>query len=245
MPLTAKSTRDAANDKQMTVATASLPIAALEEGAAPAAGAAWAAVGAPGKDLRWLELAARAAALADATGLEREADDGSGLECWQHAATCTPAPDADLVASARAFALRTLQRWDAASRSDHVAAVVAEFAASALRQPGRVTAGVIEVGLLHQGSCVLCAVADSDSRGHARQQLAAALSDRWGTCQVPGRPGSVMWAILGPANRPPTLLRGYCCISPSALPVAASPAMARHRLYLQAARQSVEHPAIR
>jgi hypothetical protein len=55
--------RDAANDKQMTVAAASVPIAALEEGAASAAGAAWAAVGAAGRNSRWLELVAQAAAL--------------------------------------------------------------------------------------------------------------------------------------------------------------------------------------
>lgn len=60
LAITAKSTHDVANDKQMTVATVSSPIAALEEGAAPAAGAAWAAVGATGKDWRWLEFVARA-----------------------------------------------------------------------------------------------------------------------------------------------------------------------------------------
>lgn len=147
------------------------------------------------------------------------ADSGRCGPSWTSAplvAMRTPPPVAHSVAAARAFTLRTLQRWGVTDCADDVAAVLSELLTNALRHalpgpdaPDEISGlGPIRLGLLHPGPCVLCAVADpSDQVPVPRQpdwqaetgrglQVVTSLSHRWGYCPAPGEHGKVVWATI-------------------------------------------------
>jgi hypothetical protein len=161
----------------------------------------------------WLQAAARMAALS----FERR-DDGLANTGWTAAprvATRTPVLAAHSVATARTFALQTLQRWGASDRGEDVAAVVSELLTNALRHslPAELLVSTtacrpIRLGLLYPGPCVLCAVADPSDRAPVPRhpgcldedgrglQLVESLSDHWGFCPAPGGVGKVVWATF-------------------------------------------------
>lgn len=188
----------------------------------------------------WLEAAGEMAAL------YRDGNHGSGPDGrWRGAprvATRTPDLTPDSVATARAFTLRTMQRWHVADRAQDVAAVVSELLTNALRHAlprgsgsgGPAAAAPITVpwpirlGLLNFGRHVLCAVADPSSappvarhpdwqdEGGRGLQVIASLSDQWGYCPAPGEPGKVVWAAfaIGPGLQAvPTAELTFCAAS--------------------------------
>jgi hypothetical protein len=161
----------------------------------------------------WLQAAARMAALTC-----EPCEVGPATAEWTTAprvATRTPTPAAHAVATARAFALLTVQRWGESDRGADVAAVVSELLTNALRHSltdgytvGAATRWPIHLGLLHPGPWVLCAVADPSERAPVPRhpgcldedgrglQLVESLSDQWGFCPAPGGLGKVVWATF-------------------------------------------------
>jgi len=133
-------------------------------------------------------------------------------------ATRKPAPTAASIAPSRAFALRTMHRWDESEHADDVAAVVSELLANALRhalpQAGEdASPWPIRLGLLHTGSHVVCAVSDPGAgipMLREPEQLAesgrgllvvALLSDQWGYCPAPEPwQGKVVWAAFAASS---------------------------------------------
>ena len=111
--------------------------------------------------------------------------------------------DPGSVRTARDFTVATLRRWGMAERSPDIAIVVSELVTNALRHalPGSGDTRPrrpIRLGLLQQGPCVLCAVADPgtavpaprtpgslDETGRGLQMICA-FSDQWG-CTTPSR----------------------------------------------------------
>jgi Histidine kinase-like ATPase domain len=164
-------------------------------------------------DWPWLQAAASMAALSF-----EPCEAGGATARWTTAprvATRTPALAAHSVATARAFALRTLQRWSEPGRAADVAAVVSELLTNALRHslPDEYPVGTtarwpIRLGLLHTGPCLLCAVADPSERAPVPRhpgcldedgrglQLVESLSDQWGFCPAPDGLGKVVWATF-------------------------------------------------
>jgi len=151
-----------------------------------------------------------------------EPDGQSG--CWSampKVATRTPAPVTRSIATARAFTLRTLQKWGAPDRADDAAAVVTELMTNALRHALPVppaddetpSGWPIRLGLADPGPCVICAVADPSPRAPAPRQpdwqdeagrgllVVASLSDQWGFCTAPGGRGKVVWAAFAAPPR--------------------------------------------
>jgi hypothetical protein len=132
----------------------------------------------------------------------------------------TPPPATRSVAEARAFTLRTLERWGVVTRGADAAAVVTELLTNALRHAlppltdDRATAPSwpIRLGLADPGPYVICAVADpstgipaprrSDWHDEAGRGLlvVASLSDRWGYCAAPADQGKVVWAAFATAS---------------------------------------------
>jgi Histidine kinase-like ATPase domain len=133
----------------------------------------------------------------------------------------TPEPATRSVATARAFTLRTLERWGVVARGADAAAVVTELLTNALRHAlpplaeDSVTAPTwpIRLGLADPGPYVICAVADpstdipaprhSDWQDEAGRGLlvVASLSDQWGYCAAPADQGKVVWAAFATASR--------------------------------------------
>jgi hypothetical protein len=177
----------------------------------------------------WLQAAVEMAALlsghwpVDPAAVEEGAA-GSRWSSAPRVAMRTPVPAPHGVAAARAFTLRTLDRWGAADCAEDVAAVMSEFLTNALRHalapaatspdpamagPSKAgTASALRLALLHPGPYVLCAVADpSDALPVPREpdslaesgrglQVVASLSHRWGYCPAPDRSGKVVWATI-------------------------------------------------
>jgi hypothetical protein len=135
-------------------------------------------------------------------------------------ATRTPPPANRSVATARAFTLRTLERWGVVARGADAAAVVTELLTNALRHAvpastddsSTVPTWPIRLGLADPGPYVICAVADpstdlpaprrADWQDEAGRGLlvVASLSDRWGYCAAPADLGKVVWAAFATAS---------------------------------------------
>jgi anti-sigma regulatory factor (Ser/Thr protein kinase) len=186
---------------------------------APQVGQASSAVpGGPG--WQWLHRAAQMAARADADAPARPGGDppalagtGLGWTCFPRIAMRTPGIAPDSVCAARRFTSLTMRRWGVENREADVAVVVSELLSNALRHglPGLAASSLdrqIRLGLVHSGPSVLCAVADpSDQLPVPREpgwleesgrglHVIASLSDRWGSCTAPWRPGKVVWATF-------------------------------------------------
>ncbi|HMH91078.1 MAG TPA: ATP-binding protein [Streptosporangiaceae bacterium] len=158
----------------------------------------------------WLALAAEMAAARTGTAQPEPAGSGRpGAGCRPRVAVRTAGRDLASVAVIRCFTRSTLQRWDAARRSDDITLVVSELLTNALRhtlpKPGR----PVRVGLLQPlpGAGVLCAVADPglavpqlpppsrDGESGRGLRVVGELSDQWG-CTTPDRGGKVVWAMF-------------------------------------------------
>lgn len=126
--------------------------------------------------------------------------------------TPTPGGQASRVRRARDFAASTLHQWGVARRCDDIAIVVSELVTNALQHAGPASGNTragspIQLGLLHPGRCVMCAVADAskavpvprdpgflDETGRGLHVIAA-LSDQWGyTTSIDT--GKVIWALF-------------------------------------------------
>jgi hypothetical protein len=136
-------------------------------------------------------------------------------------ATRTPAPATRSIAAARAFTLRTMERWGVVARGADAAAVVTELMTNALRHalpqlPGEsatLPAWPIRLGLADPGPYVICAVADPSAdvpaprHAHWHDEagrgllVVAALSDQWGYCAAPAHRGKVVWAAFATPPR--------------------------------------------
>jgi Histidine kinase-like ATPase domain len=135
-----------------------------------------------------------------------------GWTCFPRVAVRSPGLHPKPARAAREFAVATLQRWDAAQRSEDVAIVVSELVTNALRH-ARPTAGGsqpssrVRLALLQPGPCVLCAVADPSRAAPAVKSadvlaeagrglhVVDALADRWGYTP-PTDAGKVVWAMF-------------------------------------------------
>lgn len=162
--------------------------------------------------LDWLKPAVEVAA--PACGGWRLAP-ASVLAAWTRTprvATRTPVPAPGSVKAARDFTEATLRRWGVPDIAHDVGVVMSELLTNALRHG--VPAGVppysrppIRLGLLHPGSCVLCAVADPSREVPVLKEpdyfaetgrglhVVASLSEQWGWTP-PGHAGKVVWATF-------------------------------------------------
>ncbi len=143
-------------------------------------------------------------------------DRADGWAIAPRVAMRTPPPATRSVATARAFTLRTLERWGVVARGADAAAVVTELLTNALRHAipavtdDSLTAPTwpIRLGLADPGPYVICAVADpstdlpvprrsgwQDEAGRGLL-VVASLSDRWGYCPAPADQGKVVWAAF-------------------------------------------------
>jgi Histidine kinase-like ATPase domain len=140
--------------------------------------------------------------------------DYAGLRwaCFPGIGTPTPGGEAGRVRRARDFTASTLHQWGVAGRCDDIAIVVSELVTNALqhaRPASRSThAGwPIQLGLLHPGHQVICAVADASKAVPAPREpdfldetgrglhVIAALSDQWGYTTSMDT-GKVIWALF-------------------------------------------------
>lgn len=125
------------------------------------------------------------------------------------------------IATARAFAVRTMQKWGAEDRGDDAAAVVTELLTNALRYglpeaddaSPATRSWPIRLGLADPGPYVICAVADVSTDAPALRRpdwqeeagrgllVVASLSDQWGFCPAPDGQGKVVWAAFSAQSR--------------------------------------------
>ncbi len=146
-------------------------------------------------------------------------DRAGGWATAPRVATRTPAPATRSVAAARAFTLRTFEKWGVVALGADAAAVVTELLTNALRHAlppltddsATSPTWPIRLGLADPGPYVICAVADpstdvptprySDWQDEAGRGLlvVASLSDRWGYCTAPAGRGKVVWAAFAAA----------------------------------------------
>jgi anti-sigma regulatory factor (Ser/Thr protein kinase) len=151
------------------------------------------------------------------------ADRAGGWATAPRVAMRTPPPATRSVATARAFTLRTFERWGVMARGADAAAVVTELLTNALRHalPALTDDGStaltwpIRLGLADPGPYVICAVADpstdvpaprrSDWQDEAGRGLlvVASLSDQWGYCAAPADQGKVVWAAFAATSTLP------------------------------------------
>lgn len=172
----------------------------------------------PGADWPWLQ-----AAVHMASGVCGRAPAVPRDEEWSVAprvATRTPVPATRSIATARAFTMRTLQKWGAEARGDDAAAVVTELMTNALQHalaelPGSraISAWPIRLGLADPGPYVICAVADPSTQLPAPRRpywqdeagrgllVVGSLSDQWGCCTAPDGQGKVVWAAFAALSR--------------------------------------------
>jgi hypothetical protein len=146
-------------------------------------------------------------------------DRSDGWATMPRVATRTPPPASRSVATARAFTLRTFERWGVLPRGTDAAAVVTELLTNALRHAlppltddtAAAPSWPIRLGLADLGPYVICAVADPSTAvpapRHADWQdeagrgllVVASLSDQWGYCAAPADRGKVVWAAFATA----------------------------------------------
>jgi hypothetical protein len=147
-------------------------------------------------------------------------DRADGWALAPRVAMRTPPPATRSVATARAFTLRTLERWGVVARGADAAAVVTELLTNALRHaiPALTDDSLaaptwpIRLGLADPGPYVICAVADPSTDmpipRHSGWQdeagrgllVVASLSDCWGYCAGPAGQGKVVWAAFATAS---------------------------------------------
>jgi hypothetical protein len=174
-----------------------------------------------GTDWLWLQAAVHMAWRACCW---MPAQPGAESREWSAAprvATRTPVPVTRSIATARAFTVRTMQKWGADSRGDDAAAVVTELMTNALRHAlaeppadGQAPSPwPIRLGLADPGPCVICAVADPSTELPAPRRpdwqdeagrgllVVASLSDQWGCCAAPDGRGKVVWAAFATTPR--------------------------------------------
>jgi anti-sigma regulatory factor (Ser/Thr protein kinase) len=145
---------------------------------------------------------------------------GTGWTTMPRVATRTPPPATRSIATARAFTLRTMEKWGVARGAD-AAAVVTELMTNALRHalPELHDDGAshstwpIRLGLADPGPYVICAVADPSTEAPAPRHadwhdeagrgllVVACLSDQWGYCAAPAEQGKVVWAAFAAPAR--------------------------------------------
>lgn len=160
----------------------------------------------------WLALAAEMAGIPGA--------DPPGTAWPPLISSQTQDRDDRAVHAGRTFSLATLQRWGVTERGDDIATVVSELLTNALRHavPGLSQASrswPVQLGLLHSGTSVLCAVADPSSSAPVLRKphglaengrgllVVSALSDNWGytACATPCGMGKVVWAMFTTPHR--------------------------------------------
>jgi Histidine kinase-like ATPase domain len=198
----------------MTAHAARLTASATSATTGTAGGAAHGAHSATGGTpcLDWLKPAIEVAAPACGTWTLTPPAAGDNWAPLPWVATRTPPVAPGAVRAARAFTDMTLRRWGAADLANDVGVVVSELLTNAFRhavpRPARNSyRSPIRLGLLHPGSCVLCAVADpSDELPVLKDpdylaetgrglQVVASLSQQWGWTP-PGQAGKVVWATF-------------------------------------------------
>ena len=132
--------------------------------------------------------------------------------CFPGVGTPAPGGEASRVGRARDFTASTLHQWGVAGRCDDIAIVVSELVTNALQHARPASSdsragSPVQLGLLHPGHCVMCAVSDGskavpvpkdpdlfDETGRGLHVIAA-LSDQWGyTTSVDV--GKVIWALF-------------------------------------------------
>src|SRR6266487_3134205 len=162
--------------------------------------------------LDWLKPAVEVAAPASDSWTLTPATAPAAWARLPRVATRTPPVAPESVKAARAFTDTTLRRWGVADLVNDVGVVVSELLTNALRHgvPPRArnsSRPPIRLGLLHPGTCVLCAVSDpSDELPVLREpdylaetgrglHVVASLSQRWGWTP-PGHAGKVVWATF-------------------------------------------------
>jgi hypothetical protein len=138
----------------------------------------------------------------------------SGWTCVPRVAMRAPGVEPSSVSAARRFTTLTLRRWGIADREADITVVVSELLSNALRHGLRPLTACpsvsrpIRLGLMHVGPNLLCAVADPSERMPVPREpcwldetgrglhVIASLSDKWGSCTAPNRPGKVVWATF-------------------------------------------------
>ena len=174
-----------------------------------------------GADWPWLQAAVQMAWRACRWTAAAPSADVAAWSTAPRVATRTPVPVTRSIATARAFTLRTMQKWGAESRCDDAAAVVTELLTNALRHAlaqrpaasGVTPSWPIRLGLADPGPYVICAVADPSAELPAPRRpdwqdeagrgllVVGSLSDQWGCCTAPGGQGKVVWAAFAATSR--------------------------------------------